>query len=90
MPFIYGRQLQDVRTFSSFVTQNWTRQPDQGHPVAYLDGDLDKAVAWLVEEAGEGRVEDSDNLAEPIRVLCILWCVDPQLKEESQTQRACE
>jgi hypothetical protein len=59
--------------------------------MAYLDGDLDKAVAWLVEKVGEaqeGRVKD--KLAEPIRVLCILRCVDPQLKEESQTRRACE
>jgi hypothetical protein len=47
-----------------------------------------EAVAWLVEEAVEGRVRA--RYGEPKRVLCLLWCANPQQKEESQTRRVRE
>jgi hypothetical protein len=39
-------------------------------------------VAWLVEEAGEGRVKARH--AELIRALCLLRRANPLLEEESQ------
>ena len=47
-----------------------------------------EAVAWLGEEAGEGRVKTRH--AEPIRVPCPLRRANPQRKEESQNRRARE
>jgi hypothetical protein len=47
-----------------------------------------EAVAWLVEEAGEGRVKARH--AKSIRVLCLLRCANRQPKEESQNRRARE
>ena len=47
-----------------------------------------EAVAWLVEEVGEGRVKT--RYAERIRVLCLLRCGHRQLEEESRTRRVRE
>ena len=47
-----------------------------------------EAVAWLVEEVGEGRVKA--RYAELIRVLCLLRCANHQQEGESQTRRARE
>ena len=47
-----------------------------------------EAVAWLVGEAGEGRVRA--RYAEPTRVLFLLWCASHQREEESRTRRARE
>jgi len=41
------------------------------------------AVAWLVEEEGEGRVK----ARHAVRVLCLLRCADPQPEEKSQSRR---
>jgi hypothetical protein len=47
-----------------------------------------EAVAWLVEEAGEGRVKARH--AVPTQALCLLWCANRQPVEGSQTRRARE
>jgi hypothetical protein len=47
-----------------------------------------EAVAWIVEEAGEGRVKAKH--AEPTQVLYPLWCANHQPEEESQTRCAHE
>lgn len=46
------------------------------------------AAAWLVEEAGEGRVKAKHAVL--IRVLCLLRRANPQPEEESQSRRARE
>lgn len=47
-----------------------------------------EAVAWLVEEAGEGRVKT--RYAEPIRAPCLLRRANPQPEEKSQNRRGRE
>ena len=47
-----------------------------------------EAVAWLVEEAGEGRVKARHG--EPIRVLCLLRYANCQPVEQNQIRRARE
>jgi len=80
------------------------RQLDQGHPVAYLDGDVDMAGPDEVENAYEPAARDrvleavallvqgegrvKTRNAEPIRVLCLLRRASPQPEEESQNRRA--
>jgi hypothetical protein len=82
------------------------RQLDQGHPVAYLDGDVDMAgpdeVGNAYVPAARDRVLEEVALlveaggrvkarnAEPIRVPCLLRRASHQPEEKSQNRRGRE